>query len=126
MEEISKDLSLRGYAHLGDSVWELFVREKVVLLFSKSEQMHKMTIRYVNADFQAELLNYLEQYLSDDEKELTRRARNIPVNSARRTNQTAYRQATAFEALIGRLHFHDKNRLEQLFEIIKNYEKFSL
>ena len=41
-------------------------------------------------------------------------------------NQTEYRQATAFEALIGWWYEHDKQRLEEILNFIdSNYITFS-
>ncbi|MBQ6516739.1 ribonuclease III [bacterium] len=118
------EICLRNYAHLGDAVWELFVREKTVFKTQKAKNLHSLTTKHVCAGFQAELLNFLTDKLTEDEKELVRKAGNIPVPIARRNMQKEYRMSTSFEALIGWCYLNDKKRLEELFEIISNSEIF--
>ena len=113
-----KEYNLKHYAHIGDAVFELFVREIVINSVNTQKAIHQMTIKYVNANYQSELLNYLEEFLTEDEKELTRRGRNLPLTANKKNNQTTHRQATALEVLIGFLYLNDKKRLEELFEII--------
>lgn len=108
-------MKLRNYAYVGDAVWELFVREHTMLRSGNSLELHKMTTDRVKAGFQAELLRWLEEdvgELSDEEKDLARRGRNLHVPVGRRSNQTEYRQSTAFETLIGWWYVNDKGRLE--------------
>lgn len=112
-------LSVRSYAYIGDAVYEVFIREKIIYITSKPEEMHKITSSLVNAEFHAELLEKIEDFLNIDEKEIVRRARNLSVTTKRRTNQTLHRLSTAFEALIGFLYIHDKNRLKALFDFIE-------
>ncbi|MBO6087043.1 ribonuclease III [bacterium] len=106
-----EDMSLRNYAYIGDAVWELFVREKTVKMTDNAKNLHKITTERVKASYQAELFRNFENELTDEEKEIARRARNLPIPVARRSNQTEYRQATAFETLIGWWYYYDKERL---------------
>ena len=85
-----------------------------------SKDLHKITTDRVKASFQAELLKYLEEFLTEEEQEISRRGRNLPVPIARRSNQSEYRQATAFESLIGWWYSHDKQRLDQVFKILED------
>lgn len=105
-----EEMNLRNYAYIGDAVWELFVREKTIRITNNAKLLHKITTEKVKASFQAELLHKME--LTEEEQEISRRARNLPIPIARRSNQVEYRQATAFEALIGYWHEHDKERLD--------------
>ena len=97
MEEI---IALRNYAHLGDAIWEIFVREYVIYKTSNSKLLHKRTTDRVNATFQAEMLHFIDDDLTEDEHEMARRARNLPIPVGRRSIQHVYRQSTAFEVLI--------------------------
>ena len=54
--------------------------------------------------------------LTEEEQDLKRRARNMEVPVARRNNQNEYRQATAFEALLGYWYREDKIRLKYFFD----------
>ena len=113
-----EEINLRNYAHLGDAVWELFIREITVLQTQNAKELHKITTDKVNAEFQNNLLIKLQDSLTEDELDLMRRARNIPVPTSRRSQQSEYRMATAFEALIGWWYTNDKVRLKGIFEII--------
>lgn len=121
---IKEELALRNYAHIGDAIWEVFVRTYVIYKTSNSKLLHKMTTDRVNATSQKDLLNLLMQELSEDEQELARRARNLPIPVGRRSIQADYRQATAFEVLIGYWYLHNKERLEEVYQIIKLTEFF--
>ena len=116
-----EDLNLKCYAHLGDAVYELFIREKIVYLTSNLARMHKINTSLVRASFQCQLLGVLEPYLNEHELDLVRRGRNLPSTSKRKTNQGLHRIATGFEVLIGYLHLNDRERLLKLFKIISEY-----
>ena len=122
---IKEELALRNYAHIGDSVWEVFVRTYTIFKTSNSKLLHKITTERVNATFQKEMLLLITPKLTEDETELTRRARNLPIPVARRSIQATYRQATAFEVLIGYWYLHDKERLEYFYQIFKETEFFA-
>lgn len=116
-----EELNLKCYAHLGDAVYELFIREKIIYLTSNMARMHKINTMLVRASFQCQLLNVLEPYLNEHEADLVRRGRNLPTTSKRKTNQALHRIATGFEVLIGYLHLHDKERLLKLLKVVSDY-----
>ena len=112
-------LNPRNYAHIGDAVWELFVREHTVFKTQNLNTLHKITTEKVNSGFQAAALEFIEPELTEVELDLARRARNCQIPVARRNNQAEYRQSTAFEALIGYWYLTDKSRLNDIYEIIR-------
>ncbi len=116
-----EELNLKCYAHLGDAVYEVFIREKVVMLTSKMSRMHKLNTALVRASFQCELLNILDPHLTEKEQDLIRRGRNLPLGTAKKRNQTLHHMATGFEVLVGYLHMHDHDRLLKLFKIMSDY-----
>lgn len=118
------EINLRNYAYLGDAVWELFIREKTILMTNNSKNLHQITTNYVKTQYQADLLHKMEQELTEEEKELTRRARNLPIPVGRRNMQTEYRQATAFEALIGWWYKHNKDRLDYFLKMFDQNQCF--
>ena len=120
-----EELSLRNYAHIGDAVWEIFVREYVIYKTSNSKLLHKMTTDRVNASFQAKVLLFIENDLTDYEKELARRGRNLSIPVARKSIQNVYRPATAFEVLVGYWYLNDKDRLNFFYEKLKTTEFFT-
>lgn len=117
----NNDISIKGYAHLGDAVYELYVRDKVVLTTSNSNKMHTLTTSFVRAEFQANLLENLLDFLTEDEKELVRRAKNIPLGVAKRSSQSIHRLATAFEVVIGFNYCNDKSRLDEILSFLNEY-----
>ena len=117
-------ISLKNYAHLGDAVWEIFVREFIIYETQNSKIMHKMTTDRVNATFQKEMLEMISDSLTDYEQELVRRARNLSIPIGRRSIQHDYRLATAFEVLIGYWYLHDKDRLELFYSKFREIDFF--
>ncbi len=109
--------NLKHYAHIGDAVWELFIREVVINYANTQKKLHELTTKYVNAGFQADILEKL--VLSKEEQELVKRGRNLPLSVGKKNNQHTHRLATAFEVLIGYLYLNNKERLDELFEFIK-------
>ena len=63
---MSEELSLRNYAHIGDAVWEVFVREFVIQKTSNSKMLHKMTTDRVNATFQKIMLDFISSYFKSN------------------------------------------------------------
>lgn len=120
-----KSLSLRNYAHIGDSVWEVFVREYTIYQTSNSKTLHKITTDRVNASFQMNMLDFISEDLTDEEKELVRRGRNLPIPVGRKSIQNTYRHATAFEVLIGYWYLNNKERLEYFYKKFKTTEFFN-
>ena len=91
--------------------------KKTIYETQHTKELHKLTTQYVNAGHQAELLRLIEPHLTENEQDLVRRARNLQVPISRRGIQADYRQATAFEVLVGYLYLNDKNRLEEIYSI---------
>ena len=105
------------WAYIGDSVYELYIREHLVQTTNfKPHKLHIETIKYVKAKAQADILKSIESILTDEEKDIVRRARNtqnhhLPKNA----NPTDYMYATAFEGLVGYLYLAgEKERLEEI------------
>lgn len=118
-------IPLRNYAHIGDAVWEVFVRDYTILQTSNSKLLHKITTDRVKASFQKNMLEYIMPDLTEEEQELARRGRNLSIPVARRSIQHEYRPATAFEVLIGFWYLHDKDRLNYFWNKFKQTEFFS-
>lgn len=125
-ELMSEELfTLKNYAHIGDAVWEVFVRTYTIFKTSNSKLLHKITTDRVNATFQKDMLLLITPELTEEEHELVRRGRNLSIPIGRRSIQADYRQATAFEVLIGYWYMHDKDRLNYFYELFKKTEFFS-
>lgn len=122
-EAIYAGVHPRILAHLGDGVYELHIRELAVKHALKTgthrvEDLHRFTTDLANATFQVKFLHALEPHLSEEEQEIVRRGRNVPVSSSRRSNQALYRQSAGFEALIGYLHLTHPARLQEIWQVL--------
>ena len=122
---LNEDIVLRNFAHIGDAVWEVFVRTYTIYKTSNAKLLHKITTDRVNATFQKNMLNLIISDLTEEENEMIRRARNLPIPIGRRSIQADYRQATAFEVLIGYWYLHNKERLEYFYNFFKTTEFFN-
>ena len=111
-----QELNIKNYAHIGDAVYEVFIREHTILLTSNLNRLHSFTVSYVNAKFQTELLEQLTPFFTEKEIELSRRARNIPTSSARRIDKALHSTATSLEVVLGYNYMHDKTRFNELCE----------
>jgi len=107
-------------AYLGDAVFELLVRRKMLGLGSLPvEQLHRKVTRYVRARGQADILRFLEPYLTEEEADIVRRGRNTKSRVPKNADVCTYRYATGLEALFGYLYLWGKNeRLSTLFALI--------
>lgn len=114
------------WAYVGDCVYELYIRTYLVDTTKLNpHKLHIEAIKYVKAGAQAEFLKEIMGDLSDEEKDIVRRARNtnnhhLPKNS----NVQEYMYATAFEALIGYLYLCKKyERVKEIIEkILKKFD----
>lgn len=107
------------WAYVGDCVYELFIRTKLVNESKmNAHKLHVEAIKYVKAKAQAELLNKIYDELTEEEQNIVRRGRNaenhhLPKNA----NLADYTYATAFEALIGYLYLSKQDeRLKEILE----------
>lgn len=106
-------MSPRVLAHLGDAVFHLFEREREILTWHTPSHIHRTATKRSSAAGQADLLDVITTRLTDTEADLVRRARNMKPGQ-RRTDQAAYRLATAFEALLGYLYLTNPARLREV------------
>lgn len=123
IEEVNQ-MSPLTWAYVGDCVYELYIRTKLVDTTKlKPHELHIKSVKYVKAKAQAETLKKLETILTEEEKEIVRRGRNTQTHHiAKNASMQDYMYATAFEALIGHLYLTKQD--DRLFEIMK-MEKIS-
>lgn len=108
-------------AYLGDAVYELLVRNKMVEKANMPvNQLHKNTVAYVCASAQSKAIGLIMDLLSEEEIAIYKRGRNansshVPKNA----DAQEYRRATGFEALLGYLYLQKReDRIQELFEIL--------
>lgn len=110
-------------AYIGDSVFEIYVRTKVVndgML--KTNKLHRLSTEFVKAKAQAEALVRITENLTEDELNIVRRGKNANSNTIPKNADVAdYKKATALEALIGYLFLSDKiDRLDEIIDLVLN------
>lgn len=129
-----KDLSIsdiRMYnplvlAYIGDSVYDTFVRTMLVSGGSiQVNKLHKRAIKFVQAKAQAEIIEQLQNILTEDEQDIVRRGRNTKSGSVpKNADLNDYRHATGFEALVGYLYLiGNTKRLMEIFELISKMDR---
>jgi len=122
----AKSYSSLTLAFLGDSVFEVLVRNKIVLNGDmKLDKLHLTKVGIVCAKFQAKATQYILDTLSDDELAIFKRGKNSKCHAPKNTDIADYRLATALESLFGYLYLiGDEERINQLFSIVWNiYEE---
>lgn len=116
--ERARLLNALQLAHVGDTVWELLVRSRMIYRGYNVRNMHKEAIACVNAGAQAKAMARILPVLTEEEADVARRGRNAHPHHGAPKNQDAfdYHQATALEALMGYLYLTgQEERLLQLF-----------
>ncbi len=116
-----KTLGGLSLAFVGDAVYELFIRKYIL---SKGEarvkDLHKATVKLVNADFQADMVDVLMPILTEEEISVFKRGRNAHSgHTPKNKSEAQYHKSTGFEALIGYLYLKkDFERLNVIFSVI--------
>lgn len=122
----TKQMNCLNLAFLGDSIFTQFIREFLVKNFDyKLKQLNKMCNEIVCARNQAVLFENIGESLTEDEKDIAKRARNIhPSNIAKNSTPEQYSKATQYEAILGFLYLTDQfDRLRDIMnKSIKEYQ----
>lgn len=108
-------------AWIGDAYLTLAIREWLVNQSnSNSGVLHKKMKSYICATAQARTWERIYDFLTDEEKDLGRRARNRHnTSSAKNSSLADYKKATSLEAVLGYLYLtQNTQRLQELFDMI--------
>lgn len=117
--EINK-IPMLALAHIGDGVFELMVRSKVLLEGkTRVNDLHRACVKLVTAPSQAKRMEKLLPHLTEEELAVFKRGRNAKVNSVpHAASVREYHEATGLEALFGYLYLKgEKARLNELFSL---------
>jgi len=123
-QEVSQ-MSPAALAYIGDAVYEIYVRRKIVLQKpARINALHKRVVGLVNASAQAELFHFLVDRLTPDERAVARRGRNVKTGSVPKyTDVATYRHSTGLECLIGFLHLcGEEKRVEELLSFLEELD----
>lgn len=109
-------------AFLGDSVFELLVRKKIILNGDmKIDRLHSKKVGIVCAKFQAKAISQILDTLSEDELAVFKRGKNSKCHAPKSADIIEYRMATGLECLFGYLYLiGEEERLNELFSEIWN------
>lgn len=115
-----KLLSPLTLAFVGDGVYGLLVRERLVMINRPVGTLHKKSVELVNAHAQAIAIQAIMDKLTEDELAIYKRGRNAnSVRHPKNADLTEYRMATGLEALFGYLYLsNNQARLYELFNLI--------
>lgn len=105
-------------AYMGDAVFEVFVREKLVQKYTVN-LLHKKALSYVCAKAQNQMYFQILEIATEEELAILKRGRNFNAKVPKSATVTEYRHATALEALFGYLFLKgDLDRLTYIFNIL--------
>ena len=104
-------------AFVGDSVFDLYVREYVRASGLNTHMLHREAVKFVSAHAQAEAFIAIETQLTPQEAYIYRRGRNTkPTTVPKNAGVKDYRSATGMETLVGYLFL--TGQLERLDELM--------
>ena len=121
MEDVNL-LSPSVLAFVGDAVYGLYVRTALAGINRPSGELHRLSVKLVNANAQAKGFKAIEPELTENETAVFKRGRNFHTgNTPKSSTGAAYHTATGLETLFGYLYLSGNTaRAEELFRIILN------
>ena len=117
--------SSQALAFVGDSVWDLALRERSVYSFqqhqrnqSKGKDLHLTNVFYSRAETQNYIVKHLqESCLTNIELDLIQQGQSASAKGPRRLAKSIYHNASGFEILLGYLYYgKDQTRLNELLK----------
>lgn len=119
----TKTINIQILALLGDAVFSLYIREKLLNLgINNPKNLQSKSVEYVSAKGQVKILNYLieNNLLTEEELDIVKRGRNNKKDShPKNTEIITYKLSTGFEALLGDLYLNNKDRLNEILEQVE-------
>ena len=114
-------LSALNLAFVGDTVFDLFVRESLVCGANRPvKKQHARAASRVKAAAQAKAAKALLDHLTPEEADQFRRGRNAHTNhKAKNATESDYHFATGLEAVFGWLYLRgERERINELFSVM--------
>lgn len=104
--EKARNISPVTLAFVGDAVYSLYVREKLVLSTDYgTAQLQKLTSSEVSAHGQSELLEKIIPLMTEEEVAIFKRGRNAKKSTKSKNASVAeYNRSTGLEAVLGYLY----------------------
>ena len=109
-----RTVSPLALAFVGDGVYEMMVRERLVCLANRPpRELHREAVKLVRAEAQAEAMERLMPLLTEKELAVYKRGRNAHTTR----NSDDYHRATGLETLFGYLYLSGEiDRVRALFD----------
>ena len=110
-------------AYLGDTLWDLLVRQELLHTGAHANALHRQAVERVNAGAQAQAALRVEPFLTEEEAALFRRGCNAHArhNAPKNQDPVAYSRSTGLEALLGWLYLTGQE--ERILEIYRLSQK---
>ena len=108
-------------AFVGDTVYSLYVRERLALSgCGKVAQLQKVAAKVVSAKGQSAFLDKLIPLFTEEEADIFRRGKNAKkATKSKNATASEYSRSTGFEAVMGYLYLiGEHERIEQLLSLI--------
>lgn len=115
-----RDLNGSTLAYLGDAVFELIARKRLVDSgITDIGKLNEMARKYVTATAQSDALDRILPVLTEQEDSAYKLGRNTHTTTVPKSAKAGqYRRATGFEALFAYLYLNGENdRLLELFNL---------
>ena len=116
----AKQLSPLTLAFIGDTVFDLFVREMLVCDANRPvKKLHNSAAKLVNAKAQSKIAEAIADSFTKQETDVFKRGRNAHTNHiAKNASNRDYHYATGLEAVFGFVYLNgDTERLRELFAL---------
>ncbi|MCQ2363242.1 MAG: ribonuclease III [Acidaminococcaceae bacterium] len=116
-------------AYIGDVVFSGYVRLRLLPNSGQVRVLHDLAARMVSAVCQAGAMHSMAAELTEEETGVYHRGRNAKSMVPKSASVQEYREATAFEALVGYLYLEQRpERCEELMAkafrfIVKHYKE---
>ena len=117
----TENLSPLTLAFMGDTVFDMFVREQLICQANRPvNALHSSATRLVKASAQSKAMDKIMEMLTEKELTVFKRGRNAHTNHrAKNASEGDYHRATGLEALFGYLYLKGEiERLRELFGVI--------
>lgn len=115
-------------AFVGDTVYSLYVRERLALSgCGKVSQLQKVAAQVVSAKGQSEFLDKLLPQFTEEEAEIFRRGKNAKKGTkSKSASSLEYNRSTGLEAVLGYLYLTgEEDRIRELLSV-SDVESFVL
>ena len=120
-ESDARIMSPQVLAFVGDGVYSLYIRQKLVLenKHLQGKDLHSSVTSFVKASGQSNFIEKLLPLFTEKEMAVFKRARNYKAQSqAKHASVIDYKRATGLEAVIGYLYLiGDMSRLNEILHL---------